>query len=64
MVCVSTLLSVSFMQLFSLGTLNINGGRDRQKRALVYKIIEQNRLDVAFLQETHSDSDNEVDWGD
>lgn len=52
------------MQLFSLGTLNINGGRDRQKRALVYKIIEQNRLDVAFLQETHSDSDNEVDWGD
>lgn len=51
------------MQCFRVGSLNINGGRDRQKRALVLEVCQQKRLDVVFLQETHSDADDEVNWG-
>lgn len=46
-----------------MASLNINGGRDAQKRALVAEVIKQKGLDVVFLQETHSDSMNEIDWG-
>ena len=26
-------------------------------------MVQQKRLDIVFLQETHSDKDNEIDWG-
>ena len=63
-------LSVSLFPLFNfsmqrlrVGSLNINGGRDRQRRALVSELVNQKSLDIIFLQETHSDTGNEVDWG-
>lgn len=63
------LLSVFFLSLLNLymnvlrvGSLNINGGRDMHKRALVSEIIEQKKLHVIYLQETHSDVGNEVEW--
>lgn len=46
-----------------MASLNINGGRDAQKRALVAEVIQQKRLDIVFLQETHSDVMNEIDRG-
>ena len=46
-----------------IGSLNMNGGRDRHKRALIAEVVEQNKIDVLFLQETHSDEINAVDWG-
>ena len=46
-----------------LALLNINGGRGQQKRLLVSKTVSRKKLDVLFLQETHTDRDNEVDWG-
>ena len=45
-----------------MGTLNINGGRERHKRALISEVCGQKRIDVLFLQETHSDPSDETDW--
>ena len=50
------------MEVLRVGSFNINGGRDRLKRALISDTIQQKRLHVTFLQETHSEVDNEVEW--
>ena len=50
------------MNTLLLGSLNINGGRDAYKREIVKQMHLQKRLDVLFLQETHSDALNEIDW--
>ena len=54
-------LSQSSMYKVRVGSLNINDGRDRQKRAVISELVQQRRLDIVFLQETHSDKDNEID---
>ena len=69
----SSIMAVFYLYLFlfsllpmgrlRIGSLNINGGRDRCKRALVTELVKQKNVDILFLQETHSDSRNEVDWG-
>ena len=51
------------MSTFRVASLNMNGRRDHQKRLLVSNIVSQKKLDVLFLQETHTDRTNEVDWG-
>lgn len=56
-------LPVFLMEVLRVGSLNINGGRDECKRALVSETIEQKKLNVIFLQETHSDIANEFEWG-
>ncbi len=58
----NTALSKLFMHKVRVGSLNINGGRDGQRRAIVAEMILQKKLDIIFLQETHSDSNNETDW--
>lgn len=45
-----------------MGSLNINGARDGVKRALTLEVIKQKQLKVTFLQETHSDVQNETEW--
>ena len=51
------------MQSLKVGSLNINGGRDRHKRALIAEVSTQKRFDVLFLQETHTNPADETDWG-
>ncbi|KAJ3584279.1 hypothetical protein NHX12_014775 [Muraenolepis orangiensis] len=51
------------MDTINIGTLNINGGRDRLKRALISEVAAQKHLDVIFLQETHRTSADDTDWG-
>ena len=51
------------MRSLKIGSLNINGGRDQHKRALISEVTAQKRVDVLFLQETHTVSQDEVDWG-
>ncbi len=46
-----------------MGSLNVNGIRDRNKWLLLKESIELKEMNVMFLQETHSDVNNEVDWG-
>lgn len=50
------------MRDFKIGTINLNGARDSQKRMCLSVFIKQQRIDVTFIQETHSDLKNEVDW--
>lgn len=45
-------LSLFYMEVLRVGSLNINGGRDRKKRAWALEVIKQKRLNVVFLQET------------
>uniref|UniRef100_A0A3B5PV23 Reverse transcriptase domain-containing protein n=1 Tax=Xiphophorus maculatus TaxID=8083 RepID=A0A3B5PV23_XIPMA len=50
------------MDSFKIASLNLNGAREAKKRALVYQMLNQKRIDVIFLQETHSDLLIEADW--
>lgn len=46
----------------NLGSLNINGARDDVKRASLFRLINAKRLNVTFLQETHSTAEIETEW--
>jgi len=45
-----------------VSSLNLNGARDIHKRAKLFQLIRQKNIDVMFVQETHSDCFNEIDW--
>lgn len=47
---------------FKVGTLNLNGARDRVKRASLFHLIDIKKLDVVLVQETHSTPDLECEW--
>lgn len=51
-----------FMSSFKISSLNVNGARDVKKRAMVYELIRGKGSDIIFLQETHSNLENEVMW--
>lgn len=50
------------MHLLCFGSININGARTDVKRASLFKLFDVKKLDVMFVQETHSDDRNEGDW--
>ncbi len=58
-----SLLYILSMRSLKIGSLNINGGRDRQKRALISETSNHKNIDVLFLQETHTITSDEADWG-
>lgn len=45
-----------------IASLNVNGARDFRKRADLFEIIKQKKIDVTLIQETHSDVNNVNDW--
>ncbi|KAI3359013.1 hypothetical protein L3Q82_015397 [Scortum barcoo] len=55
-VCIFAMVNIN------IGSININGARSDAKRASLFKLCELKKLDVLFVQETHSDSSNERDW--
>lgn len=60
--CLQFLFLFSLMEHFKVGTLNVNGAREAKKRAMIYEVMKIKQIDVLFLQETHSDSSNHIDW--
>ncbi len=50
------------MSELKIGSLNLNGTRDENKRASFFRLCSLKKLDIIFVQETHSTADNEVDW--
>jgi len=50
------------MKGMQVGSLNVNGMRDGRKNNVLSELIFTKKLSVVFLQETHSDQSNEVDW--
>ncbi len=51
-----------FMGEVNIASVNINGARDIRKRAILYEVFKQKKIDIIFLQETHSDIKNAVEW--
>jgi len=53
-------------QLFTaslrIGTLKINGGRDRDRRALLAELNRSKSINVFLSYKRHSSADNEVKW--
>ncbi len=43
-------------------SLNINGAREGRKRFQLFELVKQKKVDVLFVQETHSDELNACDW--
>ncbi len=41
-----------------MSSLNVNGTRGVRKRAHVYELMKLKKIDVLFLQETHSTKEN------
>lgn len=50
------------MDGFKVGSLNINGGREDRKTAVVFEMTRMKHTDVLFIQETHTNNGNETDW--
>ncbi len=50
------------MSEVSIASLNVNGAREMKKRAEIFEVVKQKRIDVVMLQETHSDLKNAADW--
>ena len=47
---------------FNLGSLNLNGARADFKRAALFKLMDIKKINIMFVQETHSTTDNESEW--
>lgn len=45
-----------------LSSLNINGCHDAMKRASLFDYIVMKSAGVVFLQETHTDENNQIQW--
>ncbi|KAI4886392.1 hypothetical protein NFI96_001747 [Prochilodus magdalenae] len=51
------------MGVLRVGSLNVNGFRDRVKQSLFAELLSLKQLHVCFLQETHSTDDMAADYG-
>ncbi len=51
-----------FMGEVNIASVNINGARDIRKREILYEVFKLKKIDIIFLQETHSDIKNAVEW--
>lgn len=55
-------LFIYLMAEVCIASLNVNGARNIKKRAELFEIVRQKRIDVTLVQETHSDVKIAVDW--
>lgn len=55
-------LIVSIMASLNFGSLNVNGCRGAEKRFALFDFLNWKKASVVFLQETHTDVDNQVQW--
>lgn len=60
--CAVVSFSFLFMSDIRIASLNVNEARDCRKRAQIYEVAKQNKIDVLFVQETHSDVKIAVEW--
>lgn len=55
-------LIVSIMASLNFGSLNVNGCCGAEKRFALFDFLNWKKASVVFLQETHTDVDNQVLW--
>jgi len=58
----SVFLIFFFMTPLRISSLNVNGCRDAIKRASLFDYIMMKSASVVFLQETHTDENNQIQW--
>ena len=46
----------------TIATLNVNGLRDSLKRDLIFDYLTRQKIGISLIQETHSESRDEVSW--
>lgn len=56
------LLFLLLMACINIGSLNVNGCRDRNKRRSLFDFVSLKACSVLFLQETHTDIHNQEEW--
>ncbi len=58
--CLMSLFCFSFiMGGINIAFLNINGAREGKKRFQLFEMVKEKKVDVLFVQETHSDELNQ-----
>lgn len=50
------------MTSLNFGSLNVNGCRSAEKRTALFDFVGLKKASVVFLQETHTDMDNQAQW--
>lgn len=50
------------MTSLNFGSLNINGCRSAEKRTALFDLIVLKKANIVFLQETHTDGNNQAQW--
>lgn len=55
-------LIVSIMASLNFGSLNVNGCRGAEKRFALFNFLKWKKASIVFLQETHTDMSNQVQW--
>lgn len=50
------------MTTLNIATFNVNGCRSTKKRVALFDYLRLKKADVIFLQETHTDQQNQAQW--
>lgn len=50
------------MAILKIGTLNVNGLANKQKRTRIFEYLKQSKADVFCIQETHSTHEQTDRW--
>jgi len=50
------------MREINFASLNVDGAREFKKRAQVFELMKYKKFDVFFVQETHTDVSNAIEW--
>ena len=53
---------ISVMTALTIATLNVNGLRNNFKREIVFDYFIRRKVNILFLQETHSEKKDENQW--
>lgn len=58
----SEVLNMASMSVFNIRSLNVNGARDHEKRAVLFEFIRLKKANLFFIQDTHSDDNHQTAW--
>ena len=56
------ILTMTFLNTLTIATINANGMRDNFKRNVLFDYLTRRKFNIALIQETHSEEEDEVLW--
>ena len=48
--------------MLTIATINVNGMRDNLKRSIIFDYLTRRKFNIALIQETHSEKEDEYTW--